>query len=461
MNKLAGCVAFTLTLTAALSACSVDSNASKPGEVRGTVMAEHSASMVDFLGNHSLQPTATDLTVGAVDSSTATTLAGTAECGVTIVHLVYQTKDPSGQPATASEGLMIPKGSGANCTGPRPTLLYSHGTTTLKSYNTADPEHNPEALMVETFFAAHGYIVVMPNYLGYDVSSLPYHPYLNADVQAGDMIDGLRAARTELASRGVKTSQQLFIAGYSQGGHVAMATFRAIEQNFPNEFTVTAAAPMSGPYNLVTFGDTVTSPDGAVNIGGVLFMPYLMTSYQNSYGSIYNTPSDVYQAPFDQYAPTIFPTDTPVATLMQQGELPNDPTFRLLFGPGGLLTDSFRASYLDSNFRKALQRNTLLGWNPKAPLAMCGGSEDPTVYFTNIWDMQDDLASRGINVPVWDLEDRKSLPTGPNYGDVYDGFQLAKLKAGSDVQMHYHGEIVLPFCYTLVRGFFAQYLPST
>ena len=189
-------------------------------------------------------------------------------------------------------------------------------------------------------------------------------------------------------------------------------------------------------------------------------MPYLMTSYQNSYGSIYKTPSDVYQAPFDQYAPTIFPTDTPVATLMQQGELPNDPTFRLLFGTGGLLTDSFRSTYLESNFRQALQRNTLLGWNPKSPLAMCGGSEDPTVYFTNTWDMQADLASRGINVPVWDLEDRKSLPAGSTYDEVYDGFQLSKLKAGSDVQMHYHGELVPPYCYTLVRGFFAQYLPG-
>ncbi len=203
-------------------------------------------------------------------------------------------RDPAGLPATAHRGPHGSTGSDENCTGPRPVLLYSHGTTTLKSYNTADVENNPEALLVETIFAAHGYIVVMPNYLGYDESSLSYHPYLNAEVQAADMIDGLRAAKVQLASMsGVAVSDQLFISGYSQGGHVAMATHRAIERDHPNEFTVTAAAPMSGPYDLVNFGDTVTSPNGAVNIGGTLFMPYLIRSYQNSYGNIYQSPADV------------------------------------------------------------------------------------------------------------------------------------------------------------------------
>src|ERR1700744_5705905 len=47
-------------------------------------------------------------------------LAGNAECGVSIYHVVYQTHDPSGALATASEGVMIPTGSAANCTGARP-----------------------------------------------------------------------------------------------------------------------------------------------------------------------------------------------------------------------------------------------------------------------------------------------------------------------------------------------------
>ncbi|MEJ8855236.1 prolyl oligopeptidase family serine peptidase [Variovorax robiniae] len=397
-------------------------------------------------------PAASDMHIGAVESR-----AGDAICGVTIQHLTYSTLDPQGAPATATTALMVPNGTSADCTGSRPVLLYAHGTTTLKSYNAADPAKTPEAMMVEAYYAAHGYIVVMPNYLGYDTSSLSYHPYLNAEVQANDMIDGLRAGLAQVASDGkAQASKQLFIAGYSQGGHVAMATHKVLERDHANEFTVTAAGTMSGPYDLVQFGDDITSPDGTVDIGGVLFMPYLMRSYQNAYGGMYLQPSDVYQAPFDQTAPTIFPTDTPVSTLIANGSLPNDPTFRLLFGPGGLLTDSFRNAYPTSNFRAALARNTLLGWTPKAPVALCGGLDDPTVYYSNTTSMRDDFATRGLKVPTWDLETRSTLPEGKDASDIYDGFQLAKLKAGKNWEMKYHGELVPPFCHALVRGFFAQ-----
>jgi hypothetical protein len=129
-----------------------------------------------------------------------------------------------------------------------------------------------------------------------------------------------------------------------------------------------------------------------------------------------------------------------------------------LFGPGGLLTDSFRQNYPTTTFRAALQTNTVLGWNPKAPMALCGGKDDPTVYFSNAVDAQADFASRAISMPLWDLEVKSSLPTGKTYTAVYEAFQLAKLQAGSDVQMTYHGLLVPPFCMALTRGFFATFL---
>jgi len=57
---------------------------------------------------------------------------------------------------------------------------------------------NGEALIMAAVFASQGYIVVAPNYAGYDSSTLPYHPYLVADQQSKDMIDALTAARSAL-----------------------------------------------------------------------------------------------------------------------------------------------------------------------------------------------------------------------------------------------------------------------
>src|SRR4030095_14755170 len=118
---------------------------------------------------------------------------------------------------------------------------------------------------------------VAPNYAGYDTSTLPYHPYLVADQQSKDMIDALTAARSTLPVAQAATtpdSGRLFVTGYSQGGYVAMATHRALQGA---GMTVTAAAPMSGPYALAAFVDTVFN----VQVNGSAPVPWtmLVTAY--------------------------------------------------------------------------------------------------------------------------------------------------------------------------------------
>ena len=155
---------------------------------------------------------------------------------------------------------MTPSG-GPDCTGSRPIVLYAHGTTTVKSYNLANlldegSAAYSEAALIAAIYAAQGFIVVAPNYAGYDASKLAYHPYLNADQESKEMMDALSAARKALPGllQPVQDSGKLFITGYSQGGHVAMATHKAMQAAGQ---TVTASAPMSGPYALAAFGDAV------------------------------------------------------------------------------------------------------------------------------------------------------------------------------------------------------------
>ncbi len=406
-------------------------------------------------------------TAAQVDAGTAASgaqaLTGKAVCDVEIRYVLYMTRDPMGLPATASAGVLVPKGTAAACTGERPVLLYAHGTTTTKSYNMADVQKNGEASLLMAMYAAQGFIVVAPNYLGYDKSSLSYHPYLNAEAQAIDMVDGLRAAKANLmADSSTKPSSKLFISGYSQGGHVSMATHKIIERDYSSEFTVTASGSMSGPYNMVGFGDVVTGA-GPVNAGATLFVPLLLTSYQKSYGNMYASTAEAYQAPYAASIETLFPTDTPIADLIAGGKLPADPTFTKLFGAGGLLNDSFRAGYQNSNYRKALQTNTLLGFTPKRPVAMCGGKQDPTVFYdVNTTLMSMDLKTRAapLVAATYDLETLSTLPAGIVGQTMYGGFQQAKAAAGANAQAQYHGSLVPPFCTALMRGFFQTVLAS-
>ncbi len=230
----------------------------------------------------------------------------TLSCGVAVYHYDYDTVDGRGRPATASGALMLPTGSAAACAGARPLLEYAHGTNLQRSYDLAalnDPG-NPafgESALIASMYAAHGYIVVAPNYVGYDTSNVDYHPYLVKKQQASDMIDALRAARHALALLRERDDDsdalappphpdgKFFLTGYSQGGYVALATEQAMQQR---GMPVTAASPGSGPYALAALVDYIFlgHPDlGAPQLGSLL-----VEAYQHSYGNVYSAPSQLF-----------------------------------------------------------------------------------------------------------------------------------------------------------------------
>lgn len=287
-------------------------------------------------------------------------------CSVEVYRLQYETVGGAGEPTTASAALMMPNGSDMQCQGPRPLILYAHGQKNLQPFDIADlsTSSNYEGLLLAIASVAHGYIAVAPNYAGYDTSSLPYHPYLNADQQSADMIDALEAARIALAAMQIAQNGQLFITGYSEGGYVALATDRAMQAA---GIPVTASAPMSGPYALSAFGDAAFL--GEVEAGAPEQFLMLASSYQHAYGNL--SPADVIEP---KYAGSIgsLPTKVGISALTAEGLLPTDgaifsstpPTPELAsitpatspaslarvfargFGTDYLISNAYRLSYL-------------------------------------------------------------------------------------------------------------------
>lgn len=433
--------------------------------------------------------TSTQIDAGTAASG-AQQLTGIAKCDVDVRYVLYMTRDPAGLPQTASTAVYVPSGARPECTGggtgKLPVVVHAHGTDTARSYNMAniarDPATGafvnaagPEASLVLAMYAAQGFIVIAPNYLGYDASSLQYHPYLNAENQALDVVDGMRAAYSHLnAASANKPGTKLFVTGYSQGGHVAMALQRTLERDYATEFPLTAAGPMSGPYNMSKFVGLINSgpnpgvcdgnPRGincTVNGFATIFTPLLLTSWQKSYGNVYTTPSQAYQDPFAATAETLFPTDTPVEQLIAAGKLPADPTATLLFGPGGLIQEPFRADYFSNasnGFRKAAELNTLLNFKPKGGMALCYSNADPVVFALNSTDAQAYFAEQqGVLVPALDL--RGDLATinatlGAAAAQVAGGFQATYPTPDPAGE---HGNAAA-FCSAFVRGFFASLL---
>jgi poly(3-hydroxybutyrate) depolymerase len=452
------------------------------------------------------------LSSNALGKSLVQLLNYTALCTVTVYQLEYETVDPAANVTPASGALMVPSGAAA-CTGGRPIVLYAHGTSTDRNYNFADltASDSGEGLVVAAVFAATGYIVAAPNYVGYDTSTLNYHPYLNADQQSKDMIDALTAARNALQVLATGTSDggKLFISGYSQGGFVAMATHRAMQAA---GMSVTAAATMSGPYALAAFADAVFQ--GQVNLSAVPNVVMLASSYQHAYGNMYSSATDVFAAPYATGIEMLLPSAEPVSQLESEGKLPSalfssvapDPSFADLtpatmpanlaavfalgFGTPFLIVNSYRLSYLQdamanpdggfptattglpaaspgNTFRQALKLNDLRAWSPTAPVLLCAGGGDPTVFYFNTQLMQNYWTAVSPAAPFTVLNVDSTPGANDPYAALKAGFAIAeglvradalvggaKDNGDSAVLAIYHATLVPPFCLSAAKSFF-------
>ncbi len=428
----------------------------------------------------------------------------TPDCGIDVYHFEYHTMDPAGDLTPASAALMVPDDSATQCQGGRPIILYAHGTDTDKAFNMADLEssNNTEALLMAAMFAAEGYMVVAPNYAGYDTSTLGYHPYLNGDQQSKDMIDALTAARSALPTADAPLTTdggQLLVTGYSQGGYVAMATHRALQEAGN---TVTASAPMSGPYALSAFGDAIFQ--GQVTGSSPANLTFLITSYQNAYGNLYSSTTDVYETQYATDIETLLPSTTPLSELEDQGKLPATtlfsstppdaayadmtpatapsnlaPVFATGFGTDHLLTNDFRLAYLqdaDSHpdggfptlsdglppanpghpFRQALKTNDQRAWAPTSPMLLCAGNADPAVLYLNT-ELMHNYWSSATTVSLLDID--SAVASGDPYEAQKIQFAAAKeivelIGGETNVLENYHAGLVAPFCLSAVKSFF-------
>lgn len=444
------------------------------------------------------------------------TLAYSPICTVSVYGMQYETVGAKSEPTTSTGAIMVPGGISSSCTGARPIVEYAHGTSPGKNYDIGQitgSNASSEGLILAALFAAEGYIVVAPNYAGYDTSTLSYHPYLVGAQQAEEMMDALAAARSALPLSQAPTvtdEGKLFLTGYSQGGYVAMATHRALQAAGQ---TVAAAAPMSGPYALAAYGDAIFL--GEVNASATENMALLANSYQHAYGNLYSEPTDIFATPYASDIAGLLPSTVPISSIYSENLLPKNALFNstppapqyasitpatvpadlaivfaLGFGSPYLITNGYRLAYLQDQaanpdgafpstttglppaapanaLRQDLKTNDLRDWIPTAPVVLCGGDEDPEVFFFNTQVMQSYWTRHPPATPLTVVDVDSSPTSNDPYAGEKEGFAAAKavveVAAIADgatdgghaaVLAAYHGQLVPPFCAAAVKSFF-------
>lgn len=331
----------------------------------------------------------------------------TAQYGVSVHKLVYETVGPWGEKIQASGLLAVPQTNGPAW----PLVSYQHGTMTLKSEApSADPLGEGFLGLV---FASAGYAAVLPDYLGLgDSSDIQF--YYHARSTATTCVDLLRAARAFCTDQSIPLNGKVFLCGFSQGGHATLATLREIEAFHTNEFTVTAAAPMAGAYDLS--GEATSDFLSGRPTSGV-FVSLLLASYQTIY-QLAPGWVDLLQPPYDVNLPPMLIGTNSFAEI--ESVLPFD-------GALGALQPQYLAALrnqFNHPLRLALRDNDVIDWKPLAPLRLYHCHADEVVLYANAVVTRNSFHTRGAtHVELVDPD--------PNFSyDHGDGFlpcmQLAK-----------------------------------
>ncbi len=308
---------------------------------------------------------------------------------VDMYKMVYNTVDALGQPTIASGAFLAP--SNTSCTD-FPILVYHHGTS-LRKIDV--PSNDVDETTIGRVFGAGGYFVLMPDYIGMG-DSPGLHPYCHAESEATATRDMIRAAREFISdSLQMVDNGELFLTGYSQGGHAAMASHKYIEDNnLLEEFNVLGSAPCSGPYEMSgAMADTILSPFPYSNPG---YLVYLLSSYQMVYGNLYTSYSDILNSPYDTIVPPYFDGNN---TTLGMGSLNS-----LLSGyVDTLMVDTVVANFSNSmsTFGHPLWTNLLANdnhdWTPQRPIKMYYCTGDEQVTFQNAISAESTMLSNGAS----------------------------------------------------------------
>ena len=243
-----------------------------------------------------------------------------------------------------------------------------------------------EAYLAGTLGASmeKGYLVVMPDYLGFGESNIMLHPYQHKASLASASLDMLRAAKEFAAKQELPLRKGIYLSGYSEGGYASMALHQEIEAAAAQEFTVLANLPGAGAYDMVSTAQWVVSQDRNLPHLASTFYTWVLLTYNQMYGI--NMPLTEMLTPENAQK---------VATAIAEG---NPLKANLSLNPKELFTSKFIQGITEETntaFIQALRQNDVYDWAPKAPITLFHAPGDDIVPALNSQIAVEALKSNG------------------------------------------------------------------
>ena len=303
-----------------------------------------------------------------------------AKYDVDVYNIIYTSKKLNFKKDTASGILAVAK----NPAFKFPVAVYDHGTVGNRD---EVPSKGSDEQFIAIAIASYGYHCVAPDYIGLGISK-GIHPYVNPESEAWASIDLINASYSLSGAEPFYFNDQVFVTGYSQGGHAAMATAFAIEQRkikHVDSMVLTAAAPMSGPYSISREMKAFTMGDEEY-----FFCAYLGSVFLSAKEAHFDlldatTVEDIFKP---EFASLVRKFESETLDLFEV----NDIMISLLSENGGkvlpkrMFRDEVRDDILtnpNNPLQLALERMDICNWVPLAPIKMIYCKADDQVTYRN------------------------------------------------------------------------------
>ena len=337
------------------------------------------------------------------------------EYGVDLYTMVYETEF-NGKKIEASGAVAIPIGS-----GPFQFVSFQNGTYTLHSeapsVNIPGLSSSGEKILFfAEILASTGFVVAVPDYLGFGVCDTMFHPYLDKESTLRSVQDMLLATKELVNSENldIATNNDLYIAGYSMGGWATMNLKHSIETGSLDGFNLKATACGAGPYDLFFVNYYILNQE-------TYPMPYFLGYMLNSYtklGNFSNPMTDIINEPYASRIPTLYNGLNDGAAINSQLTTDISELFTESF------LDGFNTDPAYSGVKASLVENSIDPWAISTPLLLMHGDEDTFVPYQVTRNMYDEMKDLGVGDDKIELV---SFP-GSNHQDGIMPFALASIQ---------------------------------
>lgn len=259
-------------------------------------------------------------------------------------------------------------------------LSFQHGTTFRKS-DAPSETTSPLGLLAGT-----GYIAIEADFIGYGSSKEYTHPYYDRTSSADAVIDLIYATRQYLRERGTNDNLKIFLAGYSEGGYVTMATLHKIENELPaKDLKIEATAAGAGGYDLNHMLEQIFSKP---TYPYPAYIGLLITGYNVTYN---------WQKPYTYYFSSPYAEKFPElvngSTSGSQVNAALTEVIKDLLNPD-FITE-LTGQNETSDFKIALSNNSIPAWKVNSPLRIYHGDQDEIIPISNSMELYNSLNAQG------------------------------------------------------------------